>query len=70
MLRALGIAPEAIPIYHFAAPPSSEDIAKVAAMDVLTSPRIKASCASLATIAARTPPASGGAGRHVSDRSP
>ncbi len=52
MLRALGIAPEAIPTYHFDAPPSPEDIAKVAAMDVHASPRIKASCESLAAIAA------------------
>lgn len=52
MLRALGIAPAAIPTYHFDAPPSPEDIAKVAAMDVHASPRIKASCESLATIAA------------------
>lgn len=52
MLRAIGIDAAAIPTYHFAAPPSAEDIAKVAAIDVLASPRIKASCESLATIAA------------------
>lgn len=52
MLGALGIAAEAIPTYHFNRPPSAADIAKVASMDVLTSPRIKASCGSLAAIAA------------------
>ena len=52
MLRTLGIDAAQIPTYHFAAPPSPADIAKIAAMDVLASPRIKASCDSLATIAA------------------
>ena len=42
MLRAVGIAPEAIPTYHFDAAPSAEAIAKVAAMNVHASPRIKA----------------------------
>ena len=52
MLGAIGIAAETIPTYHFTRPPAAADIAKVAAMDVLASPRIKASCDSLATIAA------------------
>ena len=52
LLRTLGIAAEAIPTFHFGSPPSAADIARVAAIDVLASPRIKASCDALATIAA------------------
>jgi uroporphyrinogen-III decarboxylase len=51
LLRTIGIPAAAIPTYHFTNPPSAADLAKVAAIDVLTSPRIKASCDSLSTIA-------------------
>jgi len=52
MLRSMGVAADSIPTFHFRAQPDPTDIAKVAGMDVLTSPRIKASCDSLSAIAA------------------
>ena len=52
MLRNMGIAGDLIPTFHFHEQPDPADVAKVACMDVLTSPRIKASCESLSVIAA------------------
>ena len=52
MLSSMGIAASDIPTFHFHALPDPADIAKVAGMDVLNSPRIKASCDSLSAIAA------------------
>ncbi|MEI8094286.1 MAG: uroporphyrinogen decarboxylase family protein [Spirochaetales bacterium] len=51
MLRTMGVAAAAIPTYHFHDKPDPALVAKVAAMDVLGSPRIKANCDSLAAIA-------------------
>lgn len=52
MLSSLGIAASDIPTFHFDAQPDPADIAKVARLDVLASPRIRAGCAALTTIAA------------------
>ena len=52
MLSSLGIAAADIPTFHFHARPDPADIARVVGMDVLASPRIKAGCDALATIAA------------------
>jgi uroporphyrinogen-III decarboxylase len=52
MLGSLGIAAADIPTFHFDAAPAAADIARVARMDVLASPRIRAGCDALAVIAA------------------
>jgi uroporphyrinogen-III decarboxylase len=52
MLRSLGVPHADIPTFHFHALPDPEDIARIAGMDVLASPRIKACCESLSIIAA------------------
>ena len=51
MLRTMGIPAADIPTYHFHEKPDPALVAKVASMDVLTSPRIKANCDSLSHIA-------------------
>ncbi len=51
LLQTLGIPAANIPTYHFDALPDADAVRKVAQIDVLVSPRIKASCASLAAIA-------------------
>lgn len=50
MLRALGVADADIPTYHFSRPPTAAELDRVADLDVLASPRIRASCAALAAI--------------------
>jgi len=52
MLQTLGVADADIPTYHFSAKPTAAQVEKVAKMDVLASPRIRANCLSLSTIAA------------------
>lgn len=51
MLRTMGVPASDIPTYHFDALPAASVAAKVASMNVLSSPRIKASCDSLSAIA-------------------
>ncbi len=52
MLAQLGIAAADIPTFHFDALPDDAAIARVARMNVLDSPRIKANCVALSAIAA------------------
>lgn len=51
MLRTLGVPETEIPAFHFEGMPDTAILAKLAAIDVLSSPRIKASCDSLSAIA-------------------
>jgi len=51
MLRTLGVPEADIPTFHFEIMPDKETVAKLAGINVLSSPRIKASCDSLTAIA-------------------
>ena len=51
LLRTLGVASEAIPTYRFCELPSELDVQRVRDMDVLSSPRIEASCSAIAAVA-------------------
>jgi uroporphyrinogen-III decarboxylase len=52
MMTCLGADAADIPTFHFDKRPEPAEIARVAAMDVLSSPRIKANCEALSVIAA------------------